>query len=312
MTEFKNIVELIYRQMEQSDSNWQMLWHGKKSVPVNIVHGRSYQGINRLLLWSRASESGFKSRHWGTFNQWRRVKQPVQKGAKATTMILPRIEKNAKGEEELKGFLRFWVFNGDQVLNRNENHPDMFGNSVEKVESVEKFVKITGAIVRHGADNACYKKHKDIIEIPDPKSFIPTPNSTATQNYYSTLLHELVHWTGHPNRENRKPYMEDNVLEYAFEELVAELGGAFLCSDFNLEDVPRTDHAQYLKSWLSIFSEKPLAFWRAASLAQAAVNYIKSSVPAEPERDESTPEWFVGEPVQIDLLAPEVLGTGRR
>lgn len=312
MADFKEIVATIYQQMAISNSSWQMPWHGKNPVPINIVHGRAYSGINRIILWAKATENKFKSRHWGTFNQWRQVKQPVQKGSKATTLILPRIGKNQKGEEELQGFLRFWVFNGDQVLNRNESHPDLFGQEVVEVQRVDEFVATSGANITEGAEFARYLKKLDIIEMPDRQSFIATQHSTATQNYYSTLLHELVHWTGHSSREDRKSYVEDTRLAYAFEELIAELGGAFLCSDFELEDVPRQDHAQYLNGWLSIFEEKPLAFWRASSLAQQAVNFLKSACPIEPDLDESTPSWFSSEPVQVDLLTPELLGTGHR
>jgi antirestriction protein ArdC len=312
MADFKDIVELIYQQMEGTDSNWQMPWHGKNPVPINIVHGRSYSGINRLLLWSRARESGFKSRHWGTFNQWRSVKQPIAYGSKAATLVVPRIEKNESGEEELKGFNRFWVFNGDQVLNRNEDHQDLFGFEVEEETDVEAFVANLDVDIRYGFEHARYLKLQDHIEMPNSKSFLPTKTSTATQNYYSTMLHEIIHWTGHEKRQNRKPYIDDSSLAYAFEELVAELGGSFLCSDFELEDVPRQDHSQYLNGWLSLFREKPAAFWKAATLAQQAVNYLKQSVPAEPEQDDSIPSWFTSEPVQVDMFAPGLLGTGKK
>jgi len=312
MAEFKDIVALIYKQMGQGDSNWQMPWHGKNPVPVNILHGRSYQGINRILLWARAREYGFKSRHWGTFNQWRSVKQPVASGSKAATLVVPRLEKNKAGEEELKGFKTFWVFNGDQVLNRNENHPDLFGIEAAEDTDAEAFISSLNADIRHGYQRALYYKRSDHIEMPDRETFIHTKTSTPIQNYYSTLLHEIIHWTGHEKRENREPYIEDPVLDYAFEELVAELGGAFLCSDLELEDVPRQDHAQYLNSWLGIFEEKPAAFWKASTLAQKAVIYLKQTVPPEPDQDDSAPPWFTGEPVQLDMLAPKVLGTGKK
>ena len=312
MADFSEIFDHILKQMADGDANWEMPWHGKNVRPINIVHGRPYLGVNRLILMAKAKESGFKSRHWGTFNQWRKVRQGVGKGSKAATLIIPKIEKNEKAEDVLVGFRRYWVFNGDQVLNRNESHPDMFGHAVEDIPKVEEFVASLGATIHMDGKLPCYFKQRDLIEMPSRESFLPTRFSTSTQNWYATLLHELVHWTGHATRENRKPVYEDKALDYAFEELVAELGAAFMCSEFELEDVPRKDHAQYLNSWFQILKEKPAALWRASTLAQTAVSFLLKKPAVEPDNDDSQPSWFTHEPIQVDMLAPLVLGTGKK
>ncbi|MDZ7790378.1 MAG: zincin-like metallopeptidase domain-containing protein [Xanthomonadales bacterium] len=128
--------------------------------------------------------------------------------------------------------------------------------------------------------------------------------STRQQNYYSVLLHELVHWTGHPSRENRNGPFEEFRENYAFEELVAELGAAFLCSEFELEDVPRKNHAQYLNHWLQFIGERPELLWRASSLAQQAMTFLLETETAEPESDNSSPGWLQAQPTQVDLLSP--------
>lgn len=305
------ILQHVIRQMAEGDSDWQMPWHGRHSPPLNAGTGRGYQGVNRLLLWSRSSKEGFASRHWATFNQWRSIHQPVGRGEKGTPLILPIIEKNARGEEVLHGFRTFHVFNGDQVLNRNETHPDLFGPEPIESPEVDAFMQETGADIRIGGEVAAWFSKEDLIRMPAPELFFPTAHSTREQNYYSTLLHELVHWTGHASRENRAGPFDDSRQNYAFEELVAELGAAFLCSEFELEDVPRKDHAQYLNSWLRFIEQKPANLWRAAALAQRAMTFLLDRAPREPEADNSVPPWFAGEPVQIDLLAPMALHTGR-
>lgn len=309
---FDEVISEIRTQMGDGDANWRMPWHGRQTVPLNVARGVPYSGINRLLLWTQYQRHGWKDAHWGTFSQWRARGEPVGAGARGTALVLPVIRQGERGEEELAGFRRFWVFNGDQVLNRNINYPDMFGHDAEDVPDVDAFVLNTRADIRAGSEMACYRLHDDFIEMPHKSAFFHTSSSTATQSYYSTLLHELIHWTRHPSRENRVVDLGDQKVSYAFEELVAELGAAFLCADFRLEDVPRKDHAQYLNSWLALIDDKPAWFWRASSLAQKAVNYLLSITPKDPEFDESSPPWFGPEPAQIDMLSPELLGTGHR
>jgi antirestriction protein ArdC len=312
MPDFAQVAALVFEQMKSAGSDWQMCWHGKQLVPINIEHGRPYSGVNRLLLWARQRQSGYKSRYWGTFNQWRKLRQSVAAGQRATTLVMPIFATDGQGQPEVTGFTRFWVFNGDQVLNRNEDHPELFPDLPIHHRVVEAFVAGLAADIRHGHSIAAYYPAHDYIVMPHKQDFIATRFSTPLQNYYSTLLHELVHWSGHGTRCARACFCSDQRLAYAFEELVAELGAAFLCAEFELEDVPRRDHAQYLNGWLSILDEKPFAFWRAASLAQQAADYLLQQCPKDPEYDEYLPDWFQAEPVQPDMFAPRVLGTGRR
>ena len=308
--ELGKILKTLIQQMENGDADWQMPWHGVHNAPINIEHGQRYSGINRLVLWARASQDNFQSCHWGTFAQWRKLRQPVQAKQKGTALIRPILRRNEKGEDVLHGFHTFYVFNGDQVLNRNEKHPDMFGTDVERADPVEQFVQGTGAEIRYGGSRAAYFSATDHIEMPSPESFVPTQHSTPTQNFYSTLLHELLHWTGHAKRENRVRNFETKRENYAFEELVAELGASFLCAEFGLEDVPRKDHAQYLNSWIRSIKDKPANLWRAATLAQRAVNYLIKTEQVEPLSDDSSAGWFNTPPRQVDLVAPLSLHTG--
>lgn len=279
----------IVEQMADGDANWVMPWHGRHSPPLNADSGLSYKGINRVILWAKSSSQGFRSRHWATFNQWRKLRQNVAKGQKGTVLVRPIIGANTAGKQELLGFHTFHVFNGDQVLNRNEDHPDLFGQESIEIPDVERFVRNTGAVIRIEGDRAAYFPSEDVIRMPPSDLFFATQFSTRQQNYCSTLLHELIHWTGHASRENRRGPYECARENYAFEELVAELGGAFLCAEFELEDIPRKDHAQYLNNWLRFIREHPETLWRASSLAQQAMTYLLEVEAAEPEADTSSP-----------------------
>lgn len=307
---FDAVIRETLQQMKDGDSNWQMPWHGRQIVPLNVARGTPYSGINRVILWAQYRKHNWSDRYWGTLRQWQARGQMVAMGARGTTLVMPVIRPGSAGEDELIGFRRFWVFNGDQVRNRDINHPDLFGHSVVDVPDVEAFIRTSRARIQHGSNVARYLPPEDRIEVPHKEDFFHTATSTATQNYYSTLLHELVHWTGHHSREDRNVDLGSRAVSYAFEELVAEIGAAFLCADFQIEDIPRKDHAQYLNSWIKLIGDKSTWFWRACSLAQQAVNYLGRIAPKEPEFDVSTPDWFRPEQVQMDLLAPELLGTG--
>jgi len=144
----------------------------------------------------------------------------------------------------------------------------------ERLAGAETVIANTGAIIRHGGARAYYDRIADSVTMPDRWRFMNTETSTATQGYYSTLLHELTHWTGSKDRLDRikgKRFGDEN---YAFEELVAELGASFLCAHLGIENEPRLDHAQYIENWLQVLKNDKQAIFSAASYASKAMNYI--------------------------------------
>ena len=134
--------------------------------------------------------------------------------------------------------------------------------------AVEAFVAATGADIRHGGDRACYVPSKDFTALPNPSTF------RDEQNYRATKLHELCHWTGHEKRLNRNLKNRFGTRAYAAEELVAELGAAFLCAHLGVQGQLR--HAGYIDSWLSMLKEDDRAIFTAASRASAAADYLRS------------------------------------
>ena len=125
----------------------------------------------------------------------------------------------------------------------------------------------TGANIKHGGNSAYYRPSEDYINMPIKSDF----NDEA--GYYATLLHELTHWSGFEKRLNRELGNKFGSPKYAFEELVAELGAAFLCQDFKIQGELR--HSGYIESWLKCLKDNPNAIFKAAALAQKAADYIK-------------------------------------
>ena len=145
---------------------------------------------------------------------------------------------------------------------------------IEPIDAAEAFVRATGAAIAHGGTRAYYRPSTDTIQLPDRTAFVGTATSTAQESYYSTLLHELTHWTSPEQRCNRtlgKRFGDD---AYAMEELVAELGAAFLCAELGITMEARLDHAQYLASWLSVLKADKKAIFTAASGASKAVEFL--------------------------------------
>lgn len=171
------------------------------------------------------------------------------------------------------------MFNADQVtgwVSPTERHPP---GTAQVMESVDLFVAATKAKVEYAGTIACYHIPDDYIEMPSIKRFIDTPTSSASQAYASTILHELVHWVGAKHRLNR---FGDSLKheDVAAEELVAEIGAAFLCADLGVESMPRPDHAAYVAHWLRLLKNDTRAIFAASRLANQAAMYLHEMVSA--------------------------------
>lgn len=134
----------------------------------------------------------------------------------------------------------------------------------------------TCAWIRHGGDVACYDRRADEIRMPERSRFIGSGTCAPIEAYYSTLLHELAHWSGSPKRLDREFGRRFGDEAYAMEELVAELGAAFLCTQLKVTCEPRPDHAAYLASWLAVLGRDSRAIFTVASLAQDAAEYLEA------------------------------------
>ncbi len=166
-----------------------------------------------------------------------------------------------------------WVFNAAQVDGFPLDQTDIPAQpSFDPIAQAEAFVKATGAVIEEGGDKAYYVPSADIIRMPERRRFTGTATSSAAEGFYSTLCHELTHWSGSKARLSRDRSARFGTEAYAMEELVAELGAAFLCGDLGLTPEPRLDHAQYIKNWLTVLKSDKKAVFSAASKASEASN----------------------------------------
>lgn len=269
------VLHQIIAEIRAGADEWMMPWHHKgEGFPVNAFSGQRYRGTNVLVLWHAQRLHSYESHRWATLRQWNMRRSRVRIGAKGTRILVPIFsrKRNPTGEPNLIGWRTTTVFNGDQVRDNPEGHPDLFG-FVEERPSVEALVRATAAQVKHGASGAWYIPASDLIEMPNKESFVATRHGSATDGYYSTLLHELVHWSGARTRLARPIGTQDRE-EYAKEELIAELGAAFLCAHFSRSVEPRPDHAAYLSSWLKHLDSDEHYLLAAASAAQKAFDFL--------------------------------------
>ena len=292
---YKEVTNKIIAALENNTRPWVQPWDGG-ILPIPMRHNnRLYQGINTLILWQAASEGGYNSPYWMTFKQAKLLGGNIRKGEKAATIFYASSCTLGNNEEEdkqkersgqnlalnqeqksiYKKFMKSYkVFNANQIDGLQEKYYKVLSTEnntkeLEKLPRLEEFVKNTKANIKHGGIRAYYRESSDHIQMPEMKLF---KNSNA---YYSTLCHELTHWSGSKERLNRNlggKRFGDN--GYAMEELVAELGAVFLCSLLGINPDAREDHAPYIASWLKVLKSDKRAIFNAASLAQSSSNYL--------------------------------------
>ncbi len=280
---YERVTASIIAAIEAGAGTFEMPWHrsGNRAKPVNAHTKKPYRGVNIVALWASAEIHGYHSGTWATYKQWKELGAQVRKGEKASLVVFYKeIEREATdgktGETELQTYLMArasWVFSVEQVDGWEAPRPEV-RDPVEIVEHAERFVSRVGADIRHGGDRAYYVPSADHIQVPHRDRFSGTSTSSATESYYATLLHELTHWTGHKTRLNRDMANRFGDQAYAMEELVAELGAAFLCADLGVTNAPRSDHAAYIASWLQVLKSDKKAIFTAASKASQAAEYL--------------------------------------
>lgn len=276
----QHLTDRIVAAIEAGAGKWQMPWHRGSGGrhPVNIASGNKYRGVNVLGLWVDAQMNGYSSHLWGTFRQWADKGVTVRKGQKASYVVFYKELEVATDEDSEEGpqrrlFARATpVFNADQVEGFGEPTTEI---AVQELGSVDAFIASTGATIVHGGSRACFIPKLDEIHMPERASFTGSTTSSATEAYYSTVLHELTHWTAPAHRCGRDLSGRFGSDAYAMEELVAELGAAFLCAELGITVDPRPDHAQYLSHWLNVLKADKRAIFTAASKAGEAAAFLR-------------------------------------
>ena len=259
--------------MKQGDLPWIKPWSsiGVSGMPRNAVTRRAYSGANVPLLWLTAHERGYTSNRWLTFKQAQEAGGTVRKGEKGSMVVFTSTfeRETDKGETKrvpfLKAFTVFALEQCDGLDGLNEKPAPI--NPHERDKDCDALLASTGADIRHGEGRAYFNNNGDFIMLPPWETF------KDASGYYGTALHELVHWTGHTSRCDRQFGKRFGDQAYAAEELVAELGAAFMCAEFGYDAT--TQHAAYVQSWIKLLEGDERAFLTAASKASKAVEYIR-------------------------------------
>ncbi len=278
----QHITDQIVTAIEHGAGEFRLPWHrsaGNIMRPVNVASKKAYQGVNILALWAESELRGLGSGLWGTYRQWTEAGAQVRKGEKAAYVVFYKeyeiAADDADGDIETRLFARATpVFAAEQVDGYALPMAPVPADSVAVIDTAEAIVAATGAVIGFGGERAYYRPSTDSIQLPTREAFIGTATSSPTEAFYSTLLHELTHWTAPKQRCDRELGKRFGDAAYAMEELVAELGAAFLCADLGITTVPRVDHAQYLASWLGVLKADKKAIFTAASKASEAVRFL--------------------------------------
>ncbi|MBB5747044.1 ArdC family protein [Brevundimonas variabilis] len=279
------ITQQIVSQLEAGVRPWTQPWKTKTSVSRPLRHdGTPYNGINVVLLWGEAADRGYTRSTWLTFRQALALGAHVRKGERGATVVyanqIVRDETDDTGadvQQRIPFLKAYTVFNVDQIegLPDRYDEPETVGiNPDERIARIDAFFEHCGAEVRHGGGSAYYAPGSDHVQMPPFECF------ETADAYYSTLGHEMTHWTRHPTRLDRDfGRQRFGDAGYAREELVAELGAAFLCADLGLALEPREDHAAYMGSWLKVLRDDKRFIVSAAAHAQRAVAWLQALQP---------------------------------
>ncbi len=286
---YSRVTDKIIADIERGNLTWLQPWQagGHKAGPVTRplrAGGIPYRGVNVLMLWAAAIEKGYSCPLWLTYKQAAELGGQVRKGEKGSLVVYANTftktgtdEQGAEVETEIPFMKGYTVFNAEQI----DGLPAHFyatvpplNNDIARLEVAERFFASTKATIQHGGNRAFYSPDRDIVQMPELHTF------RDAESYYATLAHEMTHWTRHSSRLDRdlgrKRFADAG---YAMEELVAEIGAAFLCADLGITPETRDDHAAYIASWLQVLKNDKRAIFTAASHAQKAADYLNGLQP---------------------------------
>ena len=291
-TVYQKITDVIIEKLKQGVIPWQKPWNGEEGIPRNLVSKKAYQGINVFLL----SCLGYESPYFVTFKQAKQLGGSIRKGEKATFVVFykwidlmdgnePVLDKDDK-PRKIPMLRYYYVFNIEQCHGISQNHiPEIIKRKFKPIQKADLIIRGMPEIpvIKYGGSKACYYPSTDKIHLPPKDSFI------SDEKMYSTLFHELSHWTGHESRLRRKGIIESSGFgseKYSEEELVAEMGAAFLCSTAGIENNIIDNSVAYINSWLSKLQNDKKLIVIAAGQAQKACDFILDTVYKEKAKDE--------------------------
>ena len=278
----QEITNKVISLMETHGTDWSKPWRESARNVGNPISAkkREYTGINFLNLGFITAMTGYKSPVFATFKQWKSLGATVTKGSKGYAVLFYttiKIKDKVSGEDKMIPFPKtYTVFNADQVSGWDGSWLEDTDTELDGVQewndikTADNFISKLPAKIEYKPQNkAFYSPAQDIVVLPERHQF------KNASGFYGTALHELIHWTGHSSRHDRfKSFGKFGDKDYAFEELVAELGSAMLSNRLKVDSEPRADHAKYLNGWIKCLKSDPKAITKAAAMSQKACTYL--------------------------------------
>lgn len=263
---YNRITKQLLAKLSEGTIPWRKSW--KIGLPTNLKSKLIYNGINFVNLCINE----YPSPYYVTFLQCKERGGYILKGEKGNWVVYWEVKELSNADDEIK---RIPIIKKSIVFNLAQT--SLFEQKEERIivqcEEVIKGMKFTPDI-RHNTLRAYYSPAEDYISLPPISSF------DSEAEYYSTLMHELVHWTSHPSRLDRKSSATEKT-EYSFEELVAEIGSSYLCALTGIAPLTLENQVAYIKGWLKLFDSDENVFIKAAIEAQRAVNFILEPLPKD-------------------------------
>jgi antirestriction protein ArdC len=271
----------------KSKQKWYAPFNRSGGTGKNALTNNYYKGSNLMLTMFDADKNKYAHAIYATEKQWKQLKCKVVKGSPSLPITFWKTifedSKRIKGKKVQAGsFCRYYRVYNVKFVEGDYKVPTFKTGKQYSIKLIDDFVKATKVELKHTIDNGCfYSPKKDYINMEYKTNFKDTEESNATVHYYSTLFHELTHSTGHESRTNRiKTNLNrfgSHKKEYAFEELVAEIGSILLGNQFNIEKTIRDNHSKYLNSWINALKEDYTLIATAFAQAQKAVDYFVST-----------------------------------
>ena len=279
----REIADKFIVMMKEDGVKWTKRWAQPRPCQ-NGITGHVYTGTNVLTTAIAMMENDWSDPRFLTIPAAKKIGAGnVIKGSKSTPIVFYNLvsDKNDK----TKKYPKIRVYNGFNVAQFSSIDESLLVPINDEVPSVhlrnryiDSFINSVGVKIAK-SQSAFYNRATDYIGMPDPTTFLETPDATASENYYSTLLHELIHYTGPSNRMDRgcfKEYSKSNAAR-AEEELIAEIGSVFLGSLFGMQYAPREDNVAYVQSWIKNLENKPSTIFSASSDASSAIKWLQET-----------------------------------
>lgn len=309
---YQKVTDQIVAQLKNGVVPWVRPWSATagRNTPCNALTNRPYSGVNTLLLW-QASAHGFTVPRFITFKQANTCGGRIRRGQNGFKVYFVKRMQTKREDDNIDDTVKsytilreYTVFNIDQCDGLPDEiinpHPPKVINKDERHELADEFVRQSGVDLRLGSGQAYYSPGPDCVFLPNWESF------KDRDAYYNTTFHELTHWTGHKSRLDRDLRNRFGSRAYAAEELIAELGAAYLCAEFGFDNHVRS--ASYIDNWITLFNHDNRAIFTAASKANKAAEYLRSlvlreikcpeativpfgPVPSTPSAPASAPQW---------------------